>query len=132
MAAKVSDLSDQQKEFLTKDNLRHVLITSVQSPEAAAEWNNNAQALVEGLGLGIPINSSSDPRHGTRADAEFNAGAGGAISMWPGSLGLAATFNPELVQTIRADCRYRIPGAGYCHGPFSAGRYSHRPPLEPR
>ncbi|AUD01556.1 glycoside hydrolase family 3 protein [Spirosoma pollinicola] len=96
--SKVSDLSDQQKEFLTKDNLRHVLITSVQSPEAAAEWNNNAQGLVESLGLGIPINSSSDPRHGTRADAEFNAGAGGAISMWPGSLGLAATFNPELVQ----------------------------------
>ncbi|GAB2535146.1 glycoside hydrolase family 3 protein [Spirosoma aerophilum] len=96
--AKVSDLSDQQREFLTKDNLRHVLITSVQSPEAAAQWNNNAQALAEGLGLGIPINSSSDPRHGTRADAEFNAGAGGAISMWPGSLGLAATFNPELVQ----------------------------------
>lgn len=96
--AKVADLSDQQREFLTKDNVRHVLITSVQSPEAAAEWNNNAQALVEGLGLGIPVNSSSDPRHGTRADAEFNAGAGGAISMWPGSLGLAATFRPELVQ----------------------------------
>ncbi|GAB3954244.1 hypothetical protein GCM10028805_39350 [Spirosoma harenae] len=96
--ARVSDLSDQQKEFLTKDNVRHVLITSVQSPEAAAEWNNNAQGLVEGLGLGIPINSSSDPRHGTRADAEFNAGAGGAISMWPGSLGLAATFNPDLVK----------------------------------
>ena len=96
--AKVADLSDQQREFLTKDNLRHVLVTSVQSPEAAAEWNNNAQALVEGLGLGIPVNSSSDPRHGTRADAEFNAGAGGTISMWPGSLGLAATFNPEVVR----------------------------------
>ncbi|WP_338877183.1 glycoside hydrolase family 3 N-terminal domain-containing protein [Spirosoma sp. SC4-14] len=95
--ANVSDLSDQQREFLTNDNLRHVLITSVQSPEAAAQWNNNAQALVEGLGMGIPINSSSDPRHGTRADAEYNAGAGGSISMWPGSLGLAATFNPELV-----------------------------------
>ncbi|MBD2752875.1 glycoside hydrolase family 3 protein [Spirosoma validum] len=96
--AKVADLSDQQKVFLDKDNLRHVLITSVQSPEAAAEWNNNAQALVEGIGLGIPINSSSDPRHGTRADAEFNAGAGGTISMWPGSLGLAATFKPEVVR----------------------------------
>lgn len=110
--AKVADLSDQQKEFLTKDNLRHVLITSVQSPEAAAEWNNNAQALVEGLGLGIPINSSSDPRHGTRADAEFNAGAGGTISMWPGSLGLAATFNPDLVQKFGqiAATEYRALG----------------------
>ncbi|UFH56816.1 glycoside hydrolase family 3 N-terminal domain-containing protein [Spirosoma sp. KNUC1025] len=109
---KPSDLSDQQKEFLTNDNLRHVLITSVQSPEAAAEWNNNAQALVEGIGMGIPINSSSDPRHGTRADAEYNAGAGGAISMWPGSLGLAATFNPEAVKRFGqiAATEYRALG----------------------
>ena len=38
-----------------------------------------------------------DPRHGTVANAEFNAAAGGAISMWPGSLGMAATFDPVLV-----------------------------------
>lgn len=92
------DLSDQQKEFLTKDNLRHVLITSVESPEVAAKWNNNAQALVEGYGLGIPANNSSDPRHGTNSSEEYNEGAGGKISMWPGSLGLAATFDPQLVE----------------------------------
>ncbi len=92
------DLTDQQKEFLTKDNVRHVLITSVKSAEIAAKWNNNAQALAEGLGFGIPINSSSDPRNGTIANAEFNAGAGGSISMWPGSLGLAATFDPALIE----------------------------------
>jgi beta-glucosidase len=96
--AAASDLSDAQKKFLIDDNVRHVLITSVQSPEVAALWNNNAQALVEGTGLGIPVNSSSDPRHGTVANAEYNAGAGGRISMWPGSLGLAATFEPALVE----------------------------------
>jgi len=96
--AKGSDLSDQQKDFLIKDNVRHVLITSVQSPEIAAQWNNNAQALAESSGLGIPANNSSDPRNGTVANAEFNAGAGGSISMWPGSLGLAATFDPALVE----------------------------------
>lgn len=92
-----SDLTDQQKQFLTEDNLRHVLITSVESPAVAARWNNKAQALAEGLGLGIPMNTSSDPRHETAADAEYNAGAGGDISMWPGSLGLAATFDPDAV-----------------------------------
>ena len=92
------DLTDQQKEFLTKDNVRHVLITSVKSAEVAAKWNNNTQALAEGFGFGIPINTSSDPRNGTVANAEFNAGAGGSISMWPGSLGLAATFDPALVE----------------------------------
>lgn len=96
--AAASDLSDQQKKFLKEDNVRHVLITSVQSPEVAARWNNNAQAYVEGIGLGIPNNNSSDPRHGTVASAEFNAGAGGNISMWPGSLGLAATFDPSVTQ----------------------------------
>lgn len=110
--AKPVDLSDQQKDFLTKDNLRHVLITSVQSPEVAAEWNNNAQALVEGLGLGIPANNSSDPRHGTDASAEYNEGAGGRISMWPGSLGLAATFDAALVKKFGhiAATEYRALG----------------------
>ncbi len=92
------DLSDQQKEFLTKDNLRHVLLTSVESPETSARWSNNVQALVEGIGLGIPANNSSDPRHGTNSKEEYNEGAGGKISMWPGLLGLAATFDPQLIE----------------------------------
>ena len=79
------------------DNLRAVLITKVESPVIAAEWSNNVQAYVEGLGHGIPANNSSDPRHETTANAEYNYGAGGDISHWPTSLGMAATFNPELV-----------------------------------
>ncbi len=96
--AKPSDLTDQQKKFLSEDNLRHVLVTRLQTPEIAARWNNNVQALVEGLGLGIPSNNSSDPRHTAIASTEYNAGAGGSISMWPEALGLAATFNPDIVQ----------------------------------
>ena len=104
--------TDQQKDFLIKDNLRHVLVTSVQSPEVAARWNNNVQALVEGVGFGIPANNSSDPRHGTNAGVEYTAGAGGRISQWPDQLGLAATFDPAVVQqfgTIAAQ-EYRALG----------------------
>lgn len=110
--AVASDLSDQQKTFLTNDNLRHVLITSVESPGISAKWNNNAQALVEGLGLGIPVNNSSDPRHGSDSYAEFNAGAGGKISMWPGTLGIAATFDPQLMKKFGeiASAEYRALG----------------------
>lgn len=110
--AKPSDLTDQQIAFLTKDNVRHVLVTSVQSPEIAAEWNNNMQALTEKTGLGIPTNNSSDPRHGIVASAEFNAGAGGQISMWPGSLGMAATFDPDEVEKFGhiAATEYRALG----------------------
>jgi beta-glucosidase len=107
-----SDLSDQQIKFLTEDHLRHVLITSVASPAVAAQWNNNAQQLVEGLGLGIPANTSSDPRHRTRAETEYNAGSGGDISMWPASLGIAASFDPELMKQFGeiASIEYRALG----------------------
>jgi beta-glucosidase len=91
-------VTDQQKDFLIKDNLRHVLVTSVQSPEVAAKWSNNVQALVEGVGFGIPANNSSDPRHSTNSGVEYTAGAGGKISQWPDQLGLAATFDPAVVQ----------------------------------
>jgi beta-glucosidase len=94
------DLTDQQKIFLTKDNLRHVLVTRVESAEVAARWNNNVQALVEGIGLGIPANNSSDPRHSVTATTEYNFGSGGAISMWPEALGLASTFDPAIVESF--------------------------------
>ncbi|MDR1402192.1 MAG: glycoside hydrolase family 3 C-terminal domain-containing protein [Tannerellaceae bacterium] len=110
--ARAWDLTDDQKKFLKDDHLRHVLITTVQTPETAAKWNNAMQAYVEGLGLGIPGNTSSDPRHSANSNAEFNAGAGGAISLWPRELGLAASFDPELVKTFGAiaSTEYRALG----------------------
>ncbi|MDF1575292.1 MAG: glycoside hydrolase family 3 N-terminal domain-containing protein [Bacteroidales bacterium] len=107
-----SDLSDAQVKFLSEDHLRHVLITSVESPKIAAEWNNNAQQLAEGLGLGIPVNTSSDPRHRSVADTEYNAGSGGTISMWPATLGIAASFDPELMKQFGeiASIEYRALG----------------------
>lgn len=96
--AKPWQLTDEQKLFLKDDNLRHVLVTSVETPEAAALWNNEMQAFVEGIGLGIPSNTSTDPRHTANVTSEFNAGAGGTISMWPDGLGMASTFDPKIVE----------------------------------
>ncbi|NDW18821.1 glycoside hydrolase family 3 protein [Dysgonomonas sp. 216] len=117
------DLSDAQKKFLKDDNLRHVLLVGVQSPEVAAKWNNVMQAWVESIGLGIPANNSSDPRHSGQVTgstvAEFNAGAGGEISVWPDGLGLAATFEPELVRKFGhiAAQEYRALGIGTALSP---------------
>lgn len=91
----ISELSDQQKLFLKNDDVRHVLLTVVDDAQTAARWNNNMQALVENIDLGIPVSISSDPRHTPNADTEFNAGSGGDISKWPETLGLAATFDPS-------------------------------------
>lgn len=107
-----SDLTDQQKTFLKDDNLRHVLLTTVKTPEIVAKWNNKLQAFCESVGMGIPANNSSDPRHGTKARAEFDAAAGGEISMWPSSLGMAATFEPSLIEKFGqiAAIEYRALG----------------------
>ena len=117
------DLSDSQKVFLKDDNLRHVLLVGVKSPEIAAKWNNTMQAYVEGLGFGIPANNSSDPRHSGQVTgstvAEFNAGAGGEISVWPDGLGMAATFEPELIKRFGeiAATEYRALGIGTALSP---------------
>ena len=107
-----SDLTDQQKKFLQEDNLRHVLLTTVKTPEIVAKWNNKLQSFCESVGMGIPANNSSDPRHGTKARAEFDAAAGGEISMWPSSLGMAATFEPSLIEKFGqiAATEYRALG----------------------
>jgi beta-glucosidase len=110
--ANAYDLSDQQVKFLTDDNVRHVLVTRVQSPEIAALWNNRVQALCESIGFGIPANNSSDPRHQATSTAEYNVGSEGQISLWPGSLGMAATFDPSVVKqfgTIASE-EYRALG----------------------
>jgi len=107
-----SDLTDQQIRFVMEDHVRHVLVTKLESPEVAARWNNNLQALAEKIGLGIPVNISSDPRHSADSSKEFNAGAGDKISKWPESLGLAATFDPEVARKFGevASREYRALG----------------------
>ena len=110
--ASPEDLTDQQLKLIVQDKVRHILMTSVQSPYVAAEWNNKVQALCERLDHGIPANNSSDPRHGIVADDEFNAGAGGQISIWPGLLGMAATFDPAVALRFGevASTEYRALG----------------------
>jgi len=114
-----SAISDKQKKFLGEDNLRAILVVRVESPKIAAEWNNSLQSYAESLPFGIPVNISSDPRHETEARAEFNAGSGGQISLWPCSIGMAATFDPELVREFgQIEAReYRAMGISTALGP---------------
>ena len=91
-------MSDQQKQFLSEDNIRHVLAVNYENTETAVRWNNILQAFCENEELGIPVNISTDPRNGaSKAGAEFKTG-GNDISKWPEGLGMAATFDPQLCQ----------------------------------
>ncbi len=87
------ELSDQQQKFIKEDKVRHVLIMRYADKEVMANWNNIAQSLAEKEGFGIPLNNSSDPRHGTISDAEYNGGANSDVSKWPDGIGIAATFD---------------------------------------
>lgn len=94
--ADTSAIADNQLKFLGEDNVRHVLLDHIASPAVCVKWVNNIQSFVEGLGHGIPVNISSDPRHETLATDEFNSGSGGKISLWPTPIGMAATFDPTV------------------------------------
>ena len=110
--AKPTDLTDQQKKFLQTDHVRHVLAAGLKDAETAAGWNNEMQAFVEALPLGIPVNTSTDPRHGAaNAGAEYKSG-GGKTSAWPEGLGIAASFDPELCRRYAGVLRkeYRAMG----------------------
>ncbi len=106
------ELSDEQKEILRHDHVRHLLVAGVESPEAAARWNNRIQAFVENLGFGIPANNSSDPRHSAFFDEQFSSGGLGRTSLWSHCLGLAATFDPGRVEQFAriASAEYRAMG----------------------
>lgn len=103
------DLTDQQREFVDKDHVRHFLAMVLENAETAARWSNELQAYAESLPWGIPVNISSDPRHGSSgAGAEYKSGAGD-VSKWPEGLGMAATFSPETCRAfgnaVSKECR---------------------------
>lgn len=91
-------MTDQQKESVKKRFIRHYLLSIVPDAHGSAMWVNQMQEEAEEAPFGIPVNISTDPRHGCNATDEFNAGAGGAISHWPENIGMAATFDPELMK----------------------------------
>ncbi|MBR0087336.1 MAG: glycoside hydrolase family 3 C-terminal domain-containing protein [Lachnospiraceae bacterium] len=80
-----AEVNEEQKTFLNK-HLRSVLNSAggTAPDEVQIAWSNNMQRYVEGKDFGIPCYFSSDPRNGR------------GVSDWPGNLGLAATFDPEL------------------------------------
>lgn len=89
-------MTDQQRQILQNDHVRHVLAVVYENAYTAARWNNELQAFCETLPHGIPVSVSSDPRHGSGgAEAEYKS-AGSDVSKWPEGLAMAATFDPAL------------------------------------
>ena len=105
----VDTLTEAQREFLDKDQVRHILVSDIASPAVGASWANNVQAFCESQPLGIPANNSTDPRNYTNGaanvnnyrpepDGEFNPDGSSNISKWPREMGMAATFDLDLMR----------------------------------
>lgn len=124
-------LTDEQKEFLSKDRIRNVLASTSNNVEANVTWTNAMQAYAETLGTAnepyLPINFSSDPRSSsgsssyTANDGVYfpEAGTGKTLSLWPSNLGLAATFDPERIGEMAemVSSEYRALGIQMALGP---------------
>ena len=95
-----ADLTDGQISMLKNDHIRHVLQMRVKNARVSAMWSNNLQKVCEAERWGIPVNISTDPRHGASAGgAEFRT-AGSDVSKWPEGIGLAAAGDPEMVREV--------------------------------
>ena len=98
---------------------RQILMAHSESPTTSARWNNEVQKLCEAAPFGIPSCNSSDPRNEIKATDEYNAGSGGICSQWPTPLGLAATFDADVVSdfanTVKKE--YRAIGFGTALSP---------------
>lgn len=112
-------VTDEQKDFILKENLRNILLVQTESAATSARWNNSLQRLAEQGQWGIPVCISTDPRHSAgKKNAEFS-GTGKEVSRWPEGLGMAATFDPDLVKEFAkvVASEYRALGISQALGP---------------
>lgn len=112
-------LTDEQKKFVSEEHLRNFLLVTTESAETAARWNNRLQALAEASAFGVPVCISSDPRHAAgKKGAEFS-GTGKEVSRWPEGLGMAATFDVQLMKEFAKVIakEYRALGITQALGP---------------
>jgi beta-glucosidase len=78
-------------------------------PRTMATWLNGVQQVAEARRLGTPVLFVTNPRNHLGARATFGvAEAASAFSQWPGTLGLAATRDPALVEEFA-----RVAGREY-------------------
>ncbi len=112
-------LSDEQKDFISNQNIRHFLQRSTKSALISAKWSNELQSYAEKEKWGIPINVSSDPRHAASfSSVEFKS-SGADVSKWPQGIGLTATFSPEICNDFAkvVSKEYRAMGITTALGP---------------
>jgi beta-glucosidase len=86
-------------DALHKRHIVQLINRENTDPRTMASWLNGVQAVAEARRLGTPVLFVTNPRNHYGAAATFGiAEASSAFSQWPGTLGLAATRDPALVE----------------------------------
>ncbi len=101
---------------IEKMHIRHFIIREVPKAGHIATWINAMNEVAEGTRLGIPVIVASNSRnerggfklHPKKDDQDF--------TQWPGTLGLAATKNLELIAEFAAMSRQEFDAAGIKKG----------------
>ena len=106
----VADPFEPTVGYLQDRNIRHFVIRDNPTAAELADRANDYQELAEGSRLGIPVVFASNPRNHVNPDQQFGISeATGMFSLWPGSLGIAATADPavarEFAEIARAEWR---------------------------
>ncbi len=114
-------LTDQQKEFMNKEHIRHVLMITVEQRRLPQSGTMSCKSLPKACRTASRVNISSDPRNGARqgsGSVEFKT-AGSDVSKWPEGVGFAACFDPEVVRRFAEDAskEYRALGITTALGP---------------
>lgn len=89
-------------EAILKLHIRQFINRVNTSPRTLATWLNAVQEIAERSRLGIPAFFVTNPRNhlGSGQVVVGIEEAGGSFSQWPGTLGLAATRDPALVDAF--------------------------------
>lgn len=99
-------------KMLREDGVNTFITRMAGDPAAIADDNNRLQALLEGVGLGIPMTVSTDPRNHFTHDPNATSIGAGAFSQWPETLGLAAIGDAALVQRFGDIARQEYRAVG--------------------
>ncbi len=96
--------------FIKDRNIRYLVLRDNITAGQLADRANEYQEIAEATRLGIPVVFASNPRNHVNPDQQFGISeATGHFSLWPGTLGLAASHDPEVIrgfaETARAEWR---------------------------
>lgn len=101
-------------DYILNRHIRYLILRQRPAIQQLATNLNSAQEVAEGSRLGIPLVITSNPLNtlGGGNSAYEPGGGAGQFSVWPGTLGLAATNNLQLIRDFADITRVEWRNAG--------------------